>query len=140
MQISRLKSMFAQVSSTGNVAQAPPSAGTPTLTDPISQSCTAYQFHEEAYAYWFQQIGEKPRSNGKEREFCYVAPAFSLAGVLALGRTGLGLGVAPSHRAACSLREVRRSSVPTWNRNRRGRTVGLIPISTLQPSSLYAAD
>jgi len=93
MQISRLKSMFAQVSSTGNVAQAPPPAGTPTLTDPISQSCMAYQFHEEAYAYWCQQIGEKPRSNGKEREFCYVAPALSLAGVLTLGRTGLGLGV-----------------------------------------------
>lgn len=92
MQISRLKSMFAQAISPAD-ATPPPESGTPNLTDPVSQSCTANQFHEEAYAYWCEQIGEQPRNHRKQWEFCYIAQALSLAGVLTPGRIGLGFGV-----------------------------------------------
>lgn len=65
----------------------------PVLTRPISQACTASQVREPAYAYWCRAIRQKPRAHRKQWEFCYIAQALAVEGMLAPGRRGLGFGV-----------------------------------------------
>lgn len=91
MQISRLKAMFARMPERD--ADTPALSGAPGLTNPVSQACTESQFHEAAYAYWCAQFREQPRTHRKQWEFCYIAQALSLAGVLSPARIGLGFGV-----------------------------------------------
>ena len=93
MPISRLKAIFARVPDRDADIPALALSGAPRLTDPVSQACTESQFREGAYAYWCEQFREQPRTHRKQWEFCYIAQALSLAGVLSPGRVGLGFGV-----------------------------------------------
>jgi 2-polyprenyl-3-methyl-5-hydroxy-6-metoxy-1,4-benzoquinol methylase len=72
----------------------------PTLSRPVSQACTQAQFEEPVYAYWCEQIREVPRLHRKQWEFCYIAQAFDVHGMLAPGRSGIGFGVGMEPLAA----------------------------------------
>ncbi len=88
-----MKSIFTRTPLSFALTPEPAKLGAPTLTHPVSQACTASQFLEDAYSYWCGQIGEEPRTHRKQWEFCYIAQALSLAGMLSPGRRGLGFGV-----------------------------------------------
>lgn len=70
-----------------------PSLAVPSLTSPVSQSCTLGQMEEPAYAYWCRAIAEVPRHHRKQWEFCYILQALARQGCLAPGLAGLGFGV-----------------------------------------------
>lgn len=75
-------------------------SGLPSLARPVSQACTRSQMDEPAYAYWCEQIRERPREHRKQWEFCYIAQVLATAGMLAPGRRGLGFGVGEEPLAA----------------------------------------
>lgn len=64
----------------------------PTLSDPLSQLCTARQLREPDYGRWCEAIGEKPRPHRKQWEFVYILAALEKHGMLQSGKRGLGFG------------------------------------------------
>ncbi len=74
--------------------------GRPSLSRPVSQSCTRSQMDEETYHYWCGEIREPVRHHRKQWEFCYIAQMLALAGKLAPGQRGLGFGVGEEPLAA----------------------------------------
>ncbi len=95
-----MKSIFKKTPLSVASTPAPTVVGAPTLNKPISQACTASQFLEEEYAYWCGQIFEDQKTHRKQWEYCYIAQALSLAGVLSPGCRGLGFGVGAEPLAA----------------------------------------
>jgi SAM-dependent methyltransferase len=74
--------------------------GRPSLSRPVSQTCTRSQMDEDCYRYWCGQIREPLRYHRKQWEFCYIAQVLALAGKLAPGQRGLGFGVGEEPLAA----------------------------------------
>lgn len=72
----------------------------PSLTHPVSQACTRNQFDEDIYAYWCAQIDERAWLHRKQWEFCFIAQALAVHGMLAPGRRGIGFGVGSEPLAA----------------------------------------
>lgn len=67
--------------------------GPATLSDPVSQPCTASQMSGPIYDGWCERFWEVPRLHRKQWEWCYIAQVLHHAGMLQLGRQGLGFGV-----------------------------------------------
>lgn len=64
-----------------------------TLSEPISQMCTAAQMHEPYYADWCRRLGMHPYSHRKQWEFIFICRALEHYGALHDGSRGLGFGV-----------------------------------------------
>lgn len=65
----------------------------PTLTDPVSQGCTAAQFDEPAYTRWTGEIREARKRHRKQWEFVYILQTLWRYGMLRPGARGLGFGI-----------------------------------------------
>ena len=64
-----------------------------TLTEPISQMCTAGQMDEPLYGQWCERIGQAPLRHRKQWEFVFICRALEYYGALQNGKRGLGFGV-----------------------------------------------
>jgi len=64
-----------------------------TLADPVSQTCTAAQFDEPAYARWLERLKLPRHRHRKQWEFVYVLQVLERYGALVPGARGLGFGV-----------------------------------------------
>ncbi len=63
------------------------------LARPVSQGCTAAQFHEPAYERWLRRL-KRPRSHHRKQwEFIYILQVLETCGMLRAGRRGLCFGV-----------------------------------------------
>ena len=67
--------------------------GEPSLTTPVSQTCTAAQFAEPDYARWADAIREPARTHRKQWEFVYILRMLESRGLLRPGVRALGFGV-----------------------------------------------
>lgn len=67
--------------------------GRATLADPVSQTCTAEQFDEPAYAEMLGRLHTTVHRHRKQWEFVYILRVLERYGMLKQGSTGLGFGV-----------------------------------------------
>ncbi|MGE3744692.1 MAG: hypothetical protein AB7G25_03070 [Sphingomonadaceae bacterium] len=65
----------------------------PTLTDPVSQMCTAKQFDEPQYEQWCKAMGTGKHLHRKQWEFVFILESLHHRGVLKENARGLGFGV-----------------------------------------------
>jgi hypothetical protein len=63
-----------------------------TLSDPVSQACTAAQFDEPAYARWIAELQMPDHRHRKHWEPVYILQVLSRYGMLRPGARGLGFG------------------------------------------------
>lgn len=64
----------------------------PSLTDPVSQLCTAAQVREDRYFDLCARTGMHPSAHRKPWELCYIPAVLARAGLLSPGRRVLGFG------------------------------------------------
>lgn len=64
----------------------------PSLSDPVSQLCTAGQFDEPAYAQWCQVLHASANRHRKIWEFVFILAVLEKDGLLRRGARGLGFG------------------------------------------------
>jgi hypothetical protein len=67
--------------------------GRATLAHPVSQPCTAAQFHEPAYEHWLARLQQPLFHHRKQWEFVYILQVLEACGMLRAGRRGLCFGV-----------------------------------------------
>jgi tetratricopeptide (TPR) repeat protein len=65
----------------------------PTLSNPVSQLCTASQFNEPYYSDLCSKLKVRPRFHRKQWEFIYILRCLELSGMAAPHKHGLAFGV-----------------------------------------------
>lgn len=64
----------------------------PSLSEPVSQLCTAEQMTGPLYREWCRKISSPARFSRKQWEFVYIMQALHRAGMLLPGKMGVGFG------------------------------------------------